>query len=53
MRLIAPQFVKPYVKSNKNDRNDAESDLRGDDAAQHAVRGGQNHYAAGHSSCAP
>jgi hypothetical protein len=22
--LIAPQFVKPYVKSNKNDANDAE-----------------------------
>lgn len=25
IRLIAPQFVKPYVKSNKNDRNDAEA----------------------------
>lgn len=24
VKLIAPQFVKPYVKSNKNDRNDAE-----------------------------
>ena len=24
-RLIAPQFVKPYVKSNKTDRNDAEA----------------------------
>ena len=23
--LIAPQFVTPYVKSNKNDRNDAEA----------------------------
>lgn len=23
VRLIAPQFVKPFVKSNKNDRNDA------------------------------
>jgi len=22
IRLISPQFVKPYVKSNKNDRND-------------------------------
>ena len=22
---MAPQFVKPYVKSNKNDRNDAEA----------------------------
>jgi transposase len=25
VRLIAPQFVKSYVKSNKNDRNDAEA----------------------------
>ncbi|TCL22437.1 hypothetical protein EV691_13236, partial [Azotobacter chroococcum] len=25
MRLIAPQFVKPYVKSGKNDANDAEA----------------------------
>ena len=25
MRLIAPQFVKPFVKSNKNDANDAEA----------------------------
>ena len=23
MKLIAPQFVKPYVKGNKNDYNDA------------------------------
>ena len=25
VRLIRPQFVKPYVKSNKSDRNDAEA----------------------------
>jgi len=25
VRLMAPQFVKPYVKSNKNDANDAEA----------------------------
>ncbi len=25
VRLIAAQFVKPYVKSNKNDRADAEA----------------------------
>jgi len=24
-RLIGPQFVKPYVKRNKNDANDAEA----------------------------
>ncbi|MGF6371740.1 transposase [Paraburkholderia sp. RAU6.4a] len=25
VRLIAPQFVKPYVKTNKNDAADAEA----------------------------
>lgn len=25
VRLISPQFVKPFVKSQKNDRNDAEA----------------------------
>src|SRR5690606_5969940 len=25
VRLIAPQFVKPYVRGNKNDANDAEA----------------------------
>jgi transposase len=25
VRIMAPQFVKPYVKSNKNDANDAEA----------------------------
>jgi transposase len=25
VRLMAPVFVKPYLKSNKNDRNDAEA----------------------------
>jgi transposase len=25
VKLIAPQFVKPFVRSNKNDRNDAEA----------------------------
>lgn len=25
VKLIAPQFVKPYIKSNKNDANDAEA----------------------------
>jgi transposase len=25
VKLIAPQFAKPYIKSNKNDANDAEA----------------------------
>jgi transposase len=28
VKLIAPQFVKPYIKSNKNDANDAEAILK-------------------------
>jgi len=24
VKMISPQFVKPYVKSNKNDANEAE-----------------------------
>ena len=37
VRLMAPQFVKPYVKTNKNDRNDAEADLRSGRATEHAL----------------
>ena len=25
VKLMSPQYVKPYVKTNKNDRNDAEA----------------------------
>ncbi|WP_419187274.1 hypothetical protein [Caldimonas tepidiphila] len=32
MRLISPQYVAPFVKANKNDRNDA--------SAPHKVSGG-------------
>lgn len=28
VKLMAPQFVKPYVKTNKNDMADAEANLR-------------------------
>ena len=38
VRLMAPQFVKPYVKTNKNDARDAEAIWRSA-AAQHALRG--------------
>jgi len=37
VRLISPQFVKPYVKSNKNDAADAEAILRGGGSAEHAL----------------
>ena len=53
VKLIAPQFVKPYVKSNKNDANDARGDLRGDEPAEYALRSGQDGRAAGHPGGAP
>lgn len=31
VRLMAPQFVKPYVKSNKNDAADADASTRSKD----------------------
>lgn len=41
VKLIAPQFVKPYVKGDKNDANDAEAPLRGDESAKHALCDGE------------
>ena len=37
VRLMPPQFVKPYIKSQKNDATDAESDLRGRPEADDAL----------------
>jgi transposase len=34
---MTPQFVKPYVKTNKNDVADAEAICEADHAAQHAL----------------
>ena len=34
VRLVAAQFVKPYVKSNKNDANDAEAVCEATETAQ-------------------
>ena len=41
VRLIAPQFVKPYVKSQKNDANDAEAICEAVSRPEHALRSGQ------------
>lgn len=41
VRLIAPQFVKPYVKSNKNDANDAEAICEAVSPSAHALRPGE------------
>ena len=53
VKLIAPQFVKPYVKSNKNDANDAEAILGSDGPAPHALRGGEDGGATGHPGGTP
>ena len=42
VELIAPQYVKPYVKGNKNDYNDAEAIAEASTAPQHAFCAHQN-----------
>ena len=37
VKLMAPQFVKPYVKSNKNDMRDAEAIAEAVTPADHAL----------------
>lgn len=39
VRLIAPAYVRPFVKRQKNDAADAESDLRGSATADDAFCG--------------
>lgn len=41
VKLMAPQFVKPYVKTNKNDAR-CRGDLRGGEPSQHEVRASKN-----------
>jgi transposase len=47
VRLMAPQFVKPYVKTNKNDVADAEAICEGRGSTEHALRADQERRAAG------
>lgn len=47
VRLMAPQFVKPYVKTNKNDAADAKSYLRSSHPTQYALCSRQDGRAAG------
>jgi hypothetical protein len=46
VRLISPNYVKPFVKRGKSDAHDARH-LRGGVATRHAVRSSQNRGAAG------
>lgn len=41
VRLVAPQFVKPYVKTNKNDAADAEATCEAVARRKHALRADQ------------
>lgn len=41
VRLLPPQYVKPYVKRGKSDRIRCGSDLRGDEPPFDAVRAGE------------
>ena len=53
VKLMAPQFVKPFVKSNKNDMRDAEGHRRSGDAADHALCPHQGRRPARYPSAAP
>jgi transposase len=37
VRLMSPEYVRPYVKAQKNDDRDAEGDRGGDDATNDAL----------------
>ena len=41
VKLMAPQFVKPYVKTNKNDAADAEAICEAVNAIDDAIRSGE------------
>ena len=53
VELIAAQFVKPYVKSGKNDANDAEAICEAVGRANDAVRRGQDGRSASDAGSAP
>jgi transposase len=51
VRLIAPRFVKPYVKANKNDASDAEAICEaGGHTPVHALRGNRDSRTTGSAS---
>src|SRR5215831_15610756 len=53
VRLMAPQFVKPYLKTNKNDMADAEAICEAVTPTEYALRADQEHRAAGSTIAAP
>ena len=53
VRLVPPIYVKAYVKRQKNDASDAERDLRGVVAADHALCGCEDGGTAGSGHAVP
>ncbi len=51
-KLISPQFVRPFVKSNKNDFVDAEAICEADIASVYAFCAAQNGISAGNAGSA-
>lgn len=41
VKLMSPQFVKPYVKTDKNDASDAEAICEAVEPAEHAICAGE------------
>jgi hypothetical protein len=52
-RLMPPQYVRPYVKTNKHDAADAEACCEGGAAPRHAVCPAQGRGPASHAGAAP
>ncbi len=53
VKIIPPQFVKHYVKSNKNDAKDAEAISRGHESGEHGLCGGEESRATRHPGHSP
>ena len=51
-RLMSPEYVRPYVKAQKNDELDAEAKGRSGDSADDAVRCGEEPVSIGHPGSA-
>ena len=53
VRLMAPQYVKPYTQASQERPGRCRGDLRSGPAAEHALRGGQDRGAAEYSGDPP
>ena len=53
VRLMSPEYVRPYVKAQKNDDRDAEGDRGSGDAADDEVRRTEEPGSARHADASP